>query len=169
MRAQVDVDTGEVLRSVDLPDALFGEGLTRVGDRLLQLTWHSGRALDFAHVDTFHNADVVGMFPDDMARVLRAEADGAGTEGAEAAPLVLERDTGLTDGWGAAYDAARGEIAVTDMSDTMSWLDPQTLERRRSAVIRDRGKALPWVNELEMVEGEVHPPHPSQRARTSSS
>lgn len=160
MCVQVDVETGEVLRSVDLPAALFGEGLTRIGDRLLQLTWHSGRALDFAHVDTFHTADVAGLFPADMARVLRAEDDGAGAEAGAAAELVRERDTGLSDGWGAAYDAARGEVAVTDMSDTMSWLDPHTLEQRRSAVVRDRGTPLPWVNELEMVEGEVRPAPP---------
>lgn len=153
---QVDVDTGEVLRSVPLPTALFGEGLTRIDDRLLQLTWHSGRALDFLHVDTFHSADVVGLFPADMARVLRA----AGREG----PYVRERDTGLHDGWGAAYDAARREVAVTDSSDTMVWLDPETLERRRSAVVRDRGEALPWVNELEMVEGEVRLGRPAPPA-----
>lgn len=145
---QVDVDSGRVVRSVPLPLALFGEGLTRIGDRLLQLTWHSGRALDFAHVDTFHLADVVGLFPADMARVLRAV-------GAREGPLVRERDTGLGDGWGAAYDVARGEVIVTDSSDTMAWLDPETLQQRRSAVVRHRGRALPWVNELEMVDGEV--------------
>eukprot|EP00892_Ulva_mutabilis_P000703 jgi/Ulvmu1/10633/UM066_0012.1 len=145
---EVDVDTGEVMRSVRLPTALFGEGLTRIGDRLLQLTWHSGRALDFSNIDTFHEADVVGMFPADMGRVLR-------TVGAREGPHVRERDTGLRDGWGAAYDAERGEVVVSDSSDTMVWLDPETLERRRSAVVRDRGRAVPWVNELEMVEGEV--------------
>lgn len=144
------MDTGEVVRSVNLPPALFGEGLTRVGDSLLQLTWHSGRALHFSHIDTFHDADVAGLFPADMARVLRAE-------GGEEAALVRERDTGLTDGWGAAYDAARGEVVVTDMSETMTWLDRETLQARRSAVVRDRGRPLPWVNELEMVDGEVSP------------
>lgn len=41
----VEPSTGEpeLLRS--LPDDLFGEGLTVVGDRIVQLTWRSGRAL----------------------------------------------------------------------------------------------------------------------------
>ncbi len=43
---QVDPDTGEVLRSVDLRADQFGEGLTNIGDdRLVQLTWTDGTAL----------------------------------------------------------------------------------------------------------------------------
>ena len=41
----VDAVTGEVTARVDLPDELFGEGLTIVGDRILQLTWTSETAL----------------------------------------------------------------------------------------------------------------------------
>lgn len=42
---QVDPKTGKVLRSVDLPERYFGEGLARVGDRLIQITWQEGAAL----------------------------------------------------------------------------------------------------------------------------
>ena len=42
---QVDPKTGKVLRSVQLPPRYFGEGLARVGDRLIQLTWQEGTAL----------------------------------------------------------------------------------------------------------------------------
>lgn len=40
----VDLTTGQVRRKVDLPPDLFGEGLAKVGDRLVQLTWTEGRA-----------------------------------------------------------------------------------------------------------------------------
>ncbi len=40
-----DPETGHVVRSVELPDHLFGEGLARVGNWLWQLTWQAGRAL----------------------------------------------------------------------------------------------------------------------------
>ena len=33
-----------MVRRVDLPPDVFGEGLARVGNRLIQLTWRSGRA-----------------------------------------------------------------------------------------------------------------------------
>jgi glutamine cyclotransferase len=41
---EVDLATGRVLRQVELPDALFGEGLALVGPNLVQLTWTSGVA-----------------------------------------------------------------------------------------------------------------------------
>lgn len=42
---EVDPATGEVRRRVDLPRQYFGEGLARVGDRLVQITWQEGAAL----------------------------------------------------------------------------------------------------------------------------
>ena len=41
----VNPATGEVTARVDLSDELFGEGLTVVGDEIIQLTWQSGTAL----------------------------------------------------------------------------------------------------------------------------
>ena len=38
---KVSLTTGEVLQQIDLDASLFGEGLTVVGDRLIQLTWKS--------------------------------------------------------------------------------------------------------------------------------
>jgi len=42
---RVDPDSGVVERRADLPADLFGEGVERVGGRLVQLTWQNGRAL----------------------------------------------------------------------------------------------------------------------------
>lgn len=36
---RVDVASGAVLRQIDLPKDVFAEGLARIGDRLIQLTW----------------------------------------------------------------------------------------------------------------------------------
>ena len=41
---EVEIATGEVLRSRELADTLFGEGLAMVGDKLVQLTWKAGLA-----------------------------------------------------------------------------------------------------------------------------
>jgi glutaminyl-peptide cyclotransferase len=41
---QVDPATGMVLRQRDLPDKYFAEGLARVENRLIQLTWREGTA-----------------------------------------------------------------------------------------------------------------------------
>jgi len=41
---QVDPTTGEVLREYDLSPEYFGEGMTNVGERLVQITWREGVA-----------------------------------------------------------------------------------------------------------------------------
>nr|WP_305959146.1 glutaminyl-peptide cyclotransferase [Aurantiacibacter sp. 219JJ12-13]MDP5262549.1 glutaminyl-peptide cyclotransferase [Aurantiacibacter sp. 219JJ12-13] len=39
---RVDLETGEVLRASDIPADQFGEGLARVGEELISLTWQHG-------------------------------------------------------------------------------------------------------------------------------
>lgn len=58
---KVDPQTGQVLRRIDDPGQVFGEGLALDGNRLIQLTWHEGVAylydLDtFAQTGTFSYA-----------------------------------------------------------------------------------------------------------------
>ena len=50
---EVIPETGEVLRVSRLPDEYFGEGLARVDDRLIQITWQSGRAFTY-DLETFN-------------------------------------------------------------------------------------------------------------------
>jgi glutaminyl-peptide cyclotransferase len=55
----VDLRTGRVLRQINLPAELFGEGLTNWGNTLVQLTWtaHTGFVYDrrtFRLLRTFH-------------------------------------------------------------------------------------------------------------------
>jgi glutamine cyclotransferase len=40
---RVDLDTGKVLRQVNLADRFFGEGITIMGRRIYQITWQNGR------------------------------------------------------------------------------------------------------------------------------
>lgn len=39
---KVELNTGKVVKKVDLPANLFGEGLTIEGDKIIQLTWQEG-------------------------------------------------------------------------------------------------------------------------------
>jgi glutaminyl-peptide cyclotransferase len=63
---RVDPATGVVERSRALPESEFGEGLARVGERLVQLTWTSG----VAHVWDLETFDLV--------KSLRYEGEGWG-------------------------------------------------------------------------------------------
>ena len=42
---EVEIETGRVIRKIDVPPPIFAEGLALVGERLIQLTWQNGRAL----------------------------------------------------------------------------------------------------------------------------
>lgn len=44
---QLSPDTGEVMRAVDIPNDYFGEGVTVVGDRIWQLTYQDGVAVEW--------------------------------------------------------------------------------------------------------------------------
>lgn len=45
---RVEIETGSVLTSLELDESEFGEGLARVDDRLIQLTWQEGVAHSYA-------------------------------------------------------------------------------------------------------------------------
>jgi glutaminyl-peptide cyclotransferase len=49
---EVDPETGKVLRSVNVPEQYFAEGIVIVGDKLIQLTWKEQVALIY-DVNTF--------------------------------------------------------------------------------------------------------------------
>lgn len=53
---RVDIEQGEVLQRLELDEAYFGEGLERVGDRLIQLTWTSGEAFVY-DIETFERLE----------------------------------------------------------------------------------------------------------------
>jgi glutaminyl-peptide cyclotransferase len=59
---EVDRETGEVLRLVQLGDQHFGEGLALAGDRLIQLTWQSGVAFvyDLKTLDRLRTFEFTG-------------------------------------------------------------------------------------------------------------
>lgn len=55
---EVDPETGEVLRSVEVSEEYFAEGLERVGDKLIQLTWQENTAFIY-DLETFEQ---IGSF-----------------------------------------------------------------------------------------------------------
>lgn len=79
---QVDIGTGEVLRSHALSEDHFGEGIAVVGDRVIQLTWKAGLAFvydigTFAPVDTLeYEGEGWGLCHDGTSLYM---SDGSGT------------------------------------------------------------------------------------------
>ncbi len=117
---QVDLETGTVLRRLDLGPEEFGEGLTELDGRLMQLTWTGMR----------------GFIYD------RASFEARGTF----------RYAG--EGWGLTNDGHR--LIMSDGSSVLRFLDPDTFREIGRLPVRDQGRAVERLNELEYVRGEVY-------------
>jgi len=116
---RVAFPSGEVLRKVDVPREHFAEGLTMVGDRLIQLTWKSKKAFVYDR-ETF---GLLGDFPYE------------------------------TQGWGLTYDGT--SLIMSDGSDTLFFLDPDTYQQTRSVQVTLDGRKVLDLNELEYLRGEI--------------
>lgn len=58
------------------------------------------------------------------------------------------------EGWGITYDAAGG-LVMSDGSDVLTFLDPTTQAAVRNIRVRDAGRPVVQLNELEWIEGEI--------------
>jgi glutamine cyclotransferase len=119
---EVSLDSGRRLRRRALPPTDFGEGLTRIGDRLIQLTWRRQRAWVY-----------------DLSLRMVGALDYHG------------------EGWGLTTlgDQDAKHLVMSDGSHRLQVLEADGLKRVRSIEVRDRGRPVSRLNELEYVDGEV--------------
>jgi len=58
-----------------------------------------------------------------------------------------------TEGWGLTYDGRR--LIMSDGSETLYFLDPETLQEIGSIDVQDRGAPVKLLNELEFINGLI--------------
>lgn len=116
---RVTLATGEVQQQHNLEDRYFGEGLALWGDRLIQLTWRSGRGFVYDRA-TFQ---------------------------------LLQTFQYPTEGWGLTQDG--DALILSDGSDRLYFLDPETFQLRRYLTVKDGDRPINRLNELEYINGEV--------------
>lgn len=58
------------------------------------------------------------------------------------------------EGWGLTYDGTR--LIMSDKTDVLRLLDPTTFRQTGRLPVRDGGRPVVEVNELEMVKGEIY-------------
>src|SRR5215469_946340 len=117
---QVNPETGQMVRKVDLAPDLFGEGVAVLGNEVFQLTWlsHIGFVYDLRD---FH-----------LLRTFQYPGEG----------------------WGLTTDGH--DLFMSDGSAEIRVLDASTFVEKRRIPVRDNGKPLDQLNELEFVEGEIY-------------
>lgn len=117
---KVELQSGRVVESVDLPPMFFGEGITILGQRVYQLTWQSGRGFIY-DLESF---GVVRQF----------------------------RQSG--EGWGLTHDGT--QLILSDGSSQLYFLDPETVAPVRQIEVRDQGRPVDQINELEYIGGQIY-------------
>jgi glutamine cyclotransferase len=178
---KVDLKTGAVLQIHRLPPQLFGEGITVFGDRLIQLTWHSGVGLvydkrSFRLLEEFRyhgegwgltndgkrlimsdgTATLRFLHPDTYGEVGRLTVfDGNGPV-AGLNELEYVRGEVYANVWPSSrivrIDAATGRI--------LAWLDLDTVSRRNAAFNQDavlNGIAYDRRGDRLFVTGKLWP------------
>ncbi len=67
---------------------------------------------------------------------------------------LLDSFTYAGEGWGLTTDGR--SLIMSDGSDTIRYLDPQTFETTRTVAVSDRGSPLKEINELEYIGGVLY-------------
>ncbi len=115
---ELDPDTGAVRRAVPLPGQLFGEGITVVGDRIWQLTWRDGVALEWDRATLT------------LRRQVPVDGEGWG----------LCRDGGPPGGPGG------GRLVRSDGTDRLRFHDPVTFTEQGSVAVTLDGAPVVALN-----------------------
>ncbi|KAK3257062.1 hypothetical protein CYMTET_33835 [Cymbomonas tetramitiformis] len=64
--------------------------------------------------------------------------------------------TQLKDGWGLTNEHEDShELIATDSGSKLFYLDAETFETKRTVQVTDNGVPVPWLNELEWIDGEI--------------
>lgn len=58
-----------------------------------------------------------------------------------------------TEGWGITNDGK--QLIMSDGSAVLRWLDPSTLQITGAVTVKDGGRKIEGLNELEWIEGEI--------------
>jgi len=116
----VDLDSGQVLKKVDVPPQYFAEGMTLLNGKIYQLTWQH----QVGFIYDYQSFQQIGQF---------------NYQG---------------EGWGLTTDGH--SLILSDGTNRIRFLDPDSFQVTRTIVVTDNGKTVNKLNELEFIEGEIY-------------
>ncbi len=117
---KVDLQTGEVIKKVDIESQFFGEGLALFNRRAYQLTWQSQRGFIYD--------------PETLQLINTFSYTG--------------------EGWGLTNNES--SLIMSDGTNRIRFLNPDTFEVQRIISVYDGSKAIDNLNELEYIKGEIY-------------
>ena len=124
---EVELTTGKVLRSKSLPKSDFGEGMTKLGKSLYQITWQTNKGWKYS-VDNF----------DDATEIRTPLSDGWGATSNDTHLILSDSSPILSFVDPHTMELVR-QVEVTD-----------------GLISEDVPRTVKWLNELEWVDGLIY-------------
>jgi hypothetical protein len=162
-----------------MSDQHFGEGLTRLGDKLYQITWltnegfiysvpdlkqvcswccrHAHQAMFVLSNGSCHEAGKQRLLQDRSRSATHSNLLMIYLHGITMSPCLLALpvqvgtfQSPLQDGWGIT---TQGKLLVlSDGSSRLTWVDPtQGFKAVKSVVVKDGARSIGYLNEVGMV------------------
>jgi glutamine cyclotransferase len=166
---EVDLASGKVARRAELPRADFGEGLTRLGGRLFQLTWQSGKLWSYAVDDLTDAVALEGPLADGWGITTNGTHLIVGDSSAtlyflepETLRVVREIEVGLPIWVLGILRCALAERSIhprrplkfASFSPLFTSIHLST--NPAAPQVKDGGAPVRWLNELEWVDGLIY-------------
>jgi len=160
--------TPQVLASYPHDPAAFTQGLVYTDGELYESTGLNGQSslrrvelatgtvLDGLALDDAYFGEGLALVPEGDRLVQLTWTSNIGFVYARASLEQVGSFSYPGEGWGLAYDAAGDRLAMSDGTATLRWLDPETFAERGRTEVRDGGRPVGMLNELEFAGGMLY-------------
>ena len=157
------VETYRVVRTYPHDPQAFTQGLLFADGHLYESTGQYGQStLRMVNLETGHIEQQVPVAPEFFA-------EGLSTWGSTLIQLTWQSHTAFVydrfsfrqlrtmsypwEGWG--LTTVGNSLALSDGTATLHFIDPETMKERRHVVVKDHGKPVTELNELEYLKGQI--------------
>ena len=145
-------DTAAFTQGLIYLDGHIYEGTGQRGaSSLRKVDLESGDVLQQSNLDAQYFGEGITVFGDKIYQLTWTSGDVLIYDKES---FALENTLSIAgEGWGLTHDGTH--LIMSDGSNTLRYLDPETLEEVKSVTVTDGGVGVDRLNELEFINGEV--------------
>ena len=148
-------DPGAFTQGLEYVDGVLYEGTGRngySGIRKVRLT--TGEVLQVQPLDSRHFGEGITVWKNRIVQLTWQSGLGFVYDRETLKPLRTFPYTG--EGWGLTHDGKRLIMSDGSASGTLRFFDPETLKQTGTLTVRDGGRPVANLNELEYVKGDIY-------------
>lgn len=134
-------------------DGFLYEGTGLAGQSALRkVRLENGEVVQQHRLEPHYFGEGIAVWDNTIAQLTWQSEIGFVYDRATFKPVRTFRYTG--EGWGLTHDGKR--LIMSDGSDTLRFLDPGSQKETGRLTVRDGARAVPHLNELEFIRGEIY-------------